>query len=280
MTEKADSQITKAVLEEKVGAWRFTWKNDGFDYQALLNRFLSGEIPSQRLTTGSAYRMVYKVEYAGRTFVLKKDTETDPRLEKKLWFRLAGTLYSRLIRLTAKAIKKGCPVLQDVFLVAEKMDGHSCQEAYVIAEYVPGQSFINEVYEEGKPIIFLRPGSNINLIAQALSTLHDYGLASNDAIISNFILTKDNKIKIIDLTTNTPVLIAQANDIIKMRRSYKTDVPTKSLFVKIITALLSWQLKLKHLLRVWRKKEPAKVPPKIWEDLPPSAKNDPDSPPK
>jgi tRNA A-37 threonylcarbamoyl transferase component Bud32 len=43
----------------------------------------------------------------------------------------------------------------------------------------------------------------MNKIAESLGILHDYGLASNDAIISNFILTTNNIIKIIDLRTNT-----------------------------------------------------------------------------
>ncbi|MDR1086101.1 MAG: hypothetical protein LBP22_14895 [Deltaproteobacteria bacterium] len=256
------------ILEDKVGPWRIQWKNDGFDYQTLLNSFMDNEIQGQRLTTGSPYRIVHKVEYAGRTFVLKKDTETDRRLEKRLWTRLAGTFYSRLIHLTSKAIKKGCPVLQDVYLVAEKMEGSFCREAYIIAEYIHGQSFIKEVYEEGQPVVFLRPGVNLSRIAEALAILHDYGLASNDAIVSNFILTEDKKIKVIDLCTNGPVFIAMANDIMKMRRSYNTEVPIRRLTVKILTVFLSWQYRLKQRLRIWRKRIPPPIPPKIWEDLP------------
>jgi heptose II phosphotransferase len=256
------------ILHERRGQWRIQWKNDGFDYQSLLNLFLAGEIKGQRLATETHYRTIYKVEYAGRLFVIKRDLEKDHRLEKRLWFFLAGTFYSRLIRLTAQAINNGCQVLQDVYLVSERMEGRLCQEAYVIAEYVPGQSFMREIYEEGQPVIFLRPGDNLALIAEALETLHSFGLASNDAKISNFVLTDSKKIKIIDLSTNTPILLAKVNDILQMRKTYQTEVPINNWLVKILTRIMSWHWRLKHRLRVWRKRVPAERPSKIWADLP------------
>ncbi|MDR0547868.1 MAG: hypothetical protein LBI10_00415 [Deltaproteobacteria bacterium] len=260
--------LNKTILETRIGQWRIIWKNDGFDYPLLLNRFLSGDINSQKLTTGSLYGTVHKVSYKGRLFVIKHNTEQDHRLEKRLFSYLAGTRFSRLILLTAKAIQQGCPVVQDVYLVKEKMAGRSCSEAYIISEYVPGQSFIKENSEPGQPIVFFRPGENLALIAEALGTLHAYGLASNDAIISNFILTDQNKIKVIDLRPNTPILIGQANDVLKMRRSYQTEVPINGWLLKILVGLLTFRDRLKQRLRVWRKRVPPPPPPKIWEDFP------------
>jgi tRNA A-37 threonylcarbamoyl transferase component Bud32 len=266
------------ILTEKNGQWRTFWKNDGFNYKSLLNRFLSREITGQKLTTGSLYGTVHKVGYAGRQFVIKHNTEKDNRLEKRLFSLLTGTRFSRLIRLTAKAIQKGCPVVQDVYLVKEKIIGRNCEEAYIISEYIPGQSFIKESSEPGQPLVFLRPGENMALIAEALRTLHSYDLASNDAIISNFILTEQNKIKIIDLRTNTPTFIAKANDILKMRRSYNTEVPIHGWFIKFLTTVMTWHYQFKHRLRVWRKRVPSPPPPKIWEDMPAISKTEPKSP--
>jgi serine/threonine protein kinase len=263
-----NKKFGQLVHQERIGEWRIQWKNDGFDYQSLLNSFLAGDIPGQRLATETSLRTVHKLEYAGRLFVIKHDKEIDQRLEKKIWFFLAGTMYSRLIWLTAKAIRKGCPVLQDVYLVSERMSGRFCQEAYIIAEYVPGQSFLKESNEPGQPIIFLRPGDNLILIAEALKILHNYGLASNDTKISNFILTAIKRIKIIDLTTNTPILLAKVNDVLQMKKNYDTDVPVTSWTVKILTTIMSWHWRLKHRIRVWRKRLPAQKPSHIWEDLP------------
>jgi tRNA A-37 threonylcarbamoyl transferase component Bud32 len=274
--DKPQKQLNSGplVLQERVGQWRIHWKNDEFDYRSLLDRFLAGEIAGQKLTTGSLYGTVYKVEHADRLFVIKRAAERDRRLEKRLFSLLAGTRFSRLIRLTAQAIQKGCPVVQDVYLVKEKMSGHYCEEAYIISEYVPGQSFIKET-GEGQPLVFLRPGENLALIAEALGILHDYGLASNDAIISNFILTDQNMVKVIDLRTNTPTLIAKANDVLKMRRSYQAEVPIRGLLLKTLVWAMAWLNRLKQLLRVWRNRVPPQPPPKIWEDLPPAAPGEP-----
>jgi hypothetical protein len=266
----------RLIIQEKIGQWRIQWKNDGFDYQSLLNSFLANEISGQRLTTGSIFRIVHKVEFAGRQFIIKHDTEQDFRFEKRLFFLVAGTMYHRLIWLTAKAIQKGCPVIQDIYLVSEKMSGRFCQEAYIVAEYIPGQTFIKESYEAGQPVIFFKPGDNLIRIAEALAILHRYGLASNDAIISNFILTTFKKIKIIDLCPNTPIFLAKSNDIIKMRRSYGTNVPINNLFLKILTSVMSWRYRLQKRLRVLRKRLPPAPPTKIWEDLPLSNNNDVD----
>jgi hypothetical protein len=266
--------LKQSILLETTGPWRVQWKNDGFDYQDLLNRFLAGEITGQRLATETSDRTVHKVQYADRLFVIKHDTEVDKRLEKRLWFYLAGTMYSRLIHLTVKAINQGCPVLQDVYLVKEKVVGRLCQEAYIIAEYVPGQGFMKEEYEEGRQAVFLRPGENLPLIAEALSVLHSYGLASNDVKISNFILTSLGKVKIIDLSPKTPILLAKINDILEMKKNYDTEVPINSWYLKILVKLMTWRQRLKHLIRVWRKKVPAQKPPKIWQDLSSSSQPD------
>jgi heptose II phosphotransferase len=250
------------------GPWRTHCKNDGIDYQSVLSGFLAGELAGERLPTETPYRTVHKVECAGRQFVVKRDMEIDRRLEKKAWFFLAGTMYSRLIKLTAKAINKGCPVIQDVYLVKEKMAGRLCQEAYVVAEYVPGQSFMRENREEGRPPVILRPGENLPLMAEALGILHRFGLASNDAKAGNFILTPSGKIKIIDITTNTPVFLAKVNDILQMRKLYATEVPVHGWLTKFLTRVMAWHRHLKQRLRVWRKKMPAQRPAKAWEDLP------------
>jgi serine/threonine protein kinase len=151
------------------------------------------------------------------------------------------------------------------------MSGRLCQEAYVVAEYVPGQGFMKEAYEEGQQVVFLRPGENLPLIAEALSVLHGYGLGSNDVKISNFILTESGSVKIIDLSTNTPVILAKVNDILQMKKLYDAEVHVNGWLLKFLIRLMSWRMRLKARLRAWRKKVPAQRPPKIWDDLPANA---------
>ncbi|MDR0621088.1 MAG: hypothetical protein LBJ61_04340 [Deltaproteobacteria bacterium] len=268
------------------GPWRIQWNVDGFDYPALLKDFQAGRVTGRRMVTGSPYRTVHRVKVQDREFVIKTDTEVskrDKRLEKRLFTRFFGTQYSRLINLTFEAKNKGCPVVQDVFLVSEKMEGGHCQEAHVIAEYIPGHSFIQEDYREGAPVVFRDPGPWLINVAEALGVLHDYGLASNDSIISNFIVTPEGQVKVIDLTLTSPVPICQANDVLKMRRSYGAEVPVRSLSRRALVAVIGFWNSLRKWLRKLRGKTPPPPPEKIWEDLegfpqrPPAESENPDT---
>jgi len=253
------------IIQNWKDDWRIKQKNDGIDYLRMLLDFQEGKLDSVRLSTGSPFRTVFKVKVSDHYYVIKHDTEKEKRFEKRLWFFLAGTPYSRLIKLTAKAVKKECPVVQDIYLVSEKMSGFFCHEAYIITEYIQGQTFIREEHIEGSPIIFFKPDIWLKEIAKALAVLHDYGLASNDAIVSNFVITPEHKVKVIDLTLNGPIPVCQVNDVLKMRRSYQTEVPMRKISRRLLAFILSLQYRLRRQIRIWRKRTPPPVPPKIWE---------------
>ncbi|MDR2368702.1 MAG: hypothetical protein LBF58_11465 [Deltaproteobacteria bacterium] len=258
------------IATEFEGPWRTQWKDDGTDYRGLLRDFQSGRLTGQRMATGSLYRTVHRVKAFGREFVIKTHSDIDfreRRLEKRLFIRFFGTQYSRLINKTSQALNKGCPVVQDIYLVSEKMEGRYCQEAYVIAEFVPGHSFIRENYVEGAPLVFRTPGPWLANVAESLSILHDYGLASNDAVLSNFIVTPEGQVKVIDLTLNGPMFISQANDVLKMRRSYGTEVPIGHLGVKVLVGVIGFWNSVRVKLRKLRGKTPPPLPEKIWEDF-------------
>lgn len=247
----------RGILTAEIDGYRVRWKDDGTDYPKLLEDFKAGRLPTIRFFTNSGYRQVYRAEADGRRFVMKIDRETDSRFEKRLWGRFGGTPYSRLIKFTNRAIGRGCPVVQDVFLVAEKMDGPSCQEAYLIAEYVEGQSFVAEEYVEGRTVDQMerdfRPW--LPAMGETLADLHDWGLASNDVQPGNFILT-DNGLKVIDLSLDSPILICQANDMLKMRGWYHVNAPIRGLRRKSIYGLLlAWYI-LKRFLRKLRGRKP------------------------
>ncbi|MDR1657696.1 MAG: hypothetical protein LBT47_09110 [Deltaproteobacteria bacterium] len=270
MTSQLNSVVIfPGIATEYEGLWRTQWKEDGFDYPGLLKDFQSGRVTGQRLVTGSPYRTVHRVKVGQREFVIKTDSNVskiDKRLEKRLFVMFFGTQYSRLIRKTAAAINKGCQVVQDIYLVSEKMEGRHCQEAYIIAEYIAGHSFIREEYQEGAEVVFRRPGPWLVNMAESLATLHDYGLASNDSIISNFIVTPQGEVKVIDLTLNGPMIICQVNDILKMRRSYQTEVPVRSPIRRVLVGIVGFWNSLRYKIRKLRGKLPAPPPKKIWED--------------
>jgi heptose II phosphotransferase len=248
------------LLAAQRDGWRLLWKNDGADYPQLLEDFKAGRLQSTRLFTNSAYRLVHRLELDGRRLVIKHDWETDSRFEKRLWSRLVGTPYSRLIQLTRRAIDRGCPLVQDVYLVAEKIEGASCREAWLIAEYVEGSSFIAEEYVEGKTVDDLERDFKpwLCAIGNTLADLHDWGLASNDVQPGNFIQT-DNGLKVIDLSLDGPIFICQANDMLKMRGWFRVNAPIRGVWRKTVYGIWYIRAALKRFSRRLRGQKP-----KVW----------------
>ncbi|MDR1042016.1 MAG: hypothetical protein LBR80_17980 [Deltaproteobacteria bacterium] len=195
--------------------------------------------------------------------VLKRERKT----EKRLFAYFFGTQYSRLINKTFRALRKGCPVVQDVYLVSEKMKGRLCEEAWSIAEYVPGHSFGREEYVEGAAAVYRKPGPWLQDVGEALADLHDYGLASNDPIISNFIVTPEGRVKVIDLSLNGPMFVYQANDVLKLRRNYGGAVPVRRLGRKVLVAVLGAWNRVQIWLRRLKGRPPTALPNAVWEDL-------------
>lgn len=245
------------IRSAEIDGYRVQWKDDGTDYPKLWADFKAGRLQTTRFFTNSVHRRVYRVEADGRRFVMKIDLETDARFEKRLWDRIGGTPYSRLIKFTNRAVNQGCSIVQDIFLVAEKMDGSSCREACLIAEYVEGRSFVAEEYVEGKTVDQLerdfRPW--LPAMGRALADLHDWGLASNDVQPGNFILT-ENGLKIIDLSLDSPIWICQANDMLKMRRWYHVDAPVRGARRKAVYGLMRARYIFQRFLRRLRGRKP------------------------
>ena len=220
----------------------FQWRSDGPDYQRLLDEFRAGTLEATSLGGGHPDRAVYKVQWDGRPYVLKWDREKDPRPEKRWLEFWTGTAFSRLIRLTANSRRRGGSTAQDVYLVAERLDGRHFQEGYLIAEYVEGASLNHERLAEAAP-----------LMAEAVGRLHGEGLASSDLHPGNFIVTPGG-IRIIDLSLKSPLIICQANDILRMEQAYGVRVSAGGLGLGLVLAGLRLIGRGRRILRKWRGK--------------------------
>jgi len=222
--------------------FRFQWRSDGPDYRRILDEFKAGTLETTRLGGGHPDRSVYKVYWDGRPFVLKWDRENDPRPEKRWLEFWAGTAFSRLIQLTAKSRRRGGNTAQDVYLVAERLTGRHFQEGYLIAEYVEGIFLDDERLDENAP-----------LMAEAVGRLHREGLASSDLHPGNFIVTPLG-IRIIDLSLKSPLIICQANDILRMERDFGVRMPASGPGLGLILAGLKLIWSVRLFLRKWRGK--------------------------
>lgn len=241
MTAARNPETEKAppILESRQNGWRSLWKNDGTDYPALLQSFLAGEI------TGEEFKRDYstsvtQVDALGRRFIFKHYYKWEPRPEKRLWHRLAGTFYSRIFRLTNQAIRNGCQNVQDIFLVAEQFEKHDAKEVWLIAEFIPGEQL-----NKGDPM------ARREQIFLAIAELHHCGLASNDLNISNMIVTGDDQIKVIDISINTFLSICQIKDIILLHRKFGGEPPFREIFLPTYRRrFLYWAVRCRNCFRL------------------------------
>lgn len=227
----------------ELDGYRLQWVDDGTDYPALWTAFREGRLTAQPLAVNRPFRDVYRVEAEGRRFVFKRDKYVENRWEKRLLVRLLGaTRYTRILRLTNDAVSRGCRTAQKVYLVAERMNGHQCLEAYLIAEYVEGRHLTpDEVIPRREEI------------ARALADIHAYDLASNDCQPNNFLVT-EHGLRMIDLDMSNLLVICQLNDAQALEKRFGLRPPLTGLRW-ILWALLRFRVRVNNLSRQLRGKK-------------------------
>lgn len=215
-------------------------KDDGTDYVALLNDYLAGKFDARRLNSGNVDRSVALVQAGGKKYIIKRDREIDPRLEKKIVSFIFGPFFSRLIYDIDNAIAQGCTVTADLYLVMEKTRFRMVTDVYTLHEYI-----------EGTPLGTFRSITEyIPAIRSCVLALHAVGLASNDIHADNFILTPDGDVRIIDLSAKGSLKVCQANDLLALRRLFNIEVDAPGL----VYHLIRLKERLRHFSRRLRHK--------------------------
>ncbi|UQZ89133.1 hypothetical protein C4J81_07950 [Deltaproteobacteria bacterium Smac51] len=214
-----ENTSTSGILESTSNGWRTMWKDDGTDYPALLNDFLAGKLDSEEFKSDYS-TSVHQVNALGRRFIFKHYYKLEPRREKRLWHRMAGTFYSRIFKITQKAVQRGCTNAQEIFLVTEQFQGPYSKEVWLIAEYIEGSPLGGHPLELWREKVF-----------RTIAHIHQCGMASNDLHPHNMILTPDNEIKLIDVSINSPVIICQMKDLVRLRRHFGDEPPFKEILL-------------------------------------------------
>lgn len=230
-----------ALISEEIDGFRVQWKNDGVDYPAIWRAFRQQSIAFKAIAVNRPFRSTHHTEIDGRQYLIKKDWHVEKRLEKRLLYFLMGdtTRYSRIIQLINRAVRSGCRSAQDIFLVAEKMEGRVCVEAWLIADFMPGHDL---TYDEAM--------ASMNELVETVGDIHRHGLACNDIQPYNFIRSDDGGIIGIDMDISSPLLICQANDVWAMKRRFGADVPLEGgLGLRLTWALIGLRDFLRSLSR-------------------------------
>lgn len=213
-----------------------TYQKEGMpDFWQVIDDYVQGKIVSKSLSSGNIDRSVARITIDGQNFIIKCEKERDKRLEKRIMRMISGPFYSRLLMRLVKAQNKGCSVTNDIYFVAEKMQGRESVETWIIAEYVEGTVLselddITPYYAQMKSVI---------------SQLHQYGLSSNDIHAGNFVLTDDG-LKVIDLSDYGNFTICKANDLIALKRLYGIEPDSKSFTYRFI--------RFRDIFRHWSRK--------------------------
>ena len=219
-------------------------KQDGIDYLAILNQFRSGTLLAEKLENECRDRDVYQITLDGRYYILKHDREVDRRFEKLLWQWLGGPFYSNMMKKVNFANSQGCDFVQDIFLVAEKLQNRICVESFVLMEYKVGQPLSHIAH----------PQQYYPQILDLFSRLHRFRLASNDIHLGNFIVGADGQISIIDLSARGARAICQANDVIALKNKFGLSLPVHGLLNYLVYRLIAAKQSLRSFSRMLRKK--------------------------
>ncbi|MCD8350991.1 MAG: hypothetical protein LUC93_10320 [Planctomycetaceae bacterium] len=190
-------------------------KDDGYDYLGLYQRLLRGEVETTTLLYDDALHYVHRVDVDGRSFVFKRFGELDGKIDTRVWRYMAGPFYSSLMRLVNRAVAGGCEVVQDVYLVAEKMHGRLSHDNYLLLEFVPGTS-MDRVGDFA---------AHSDAVAAAFTELHRHGLALGHCKPGNLVLRDDGRVGIIDLSARGTQWMGRGKDAVKAKRLWNIRLP-------------------------------------------------------
>ncbi|MDR1612390.1 MAG: hypothetical protein LBT97_06340 [Planctomycetota bacterium] len=242
MRAKPQRQATPPIDVLAWGGFRVHQKRDGNDYLSLVERLRAGEAVGSTLAEHPG-RSVRLVEAFGRRLVLKWDRTAMRRWEKRLGELLRGPYYSRLMPKVNRAVAAGCDVVQDIHLVAERVENGLCRETFLVLDYLPGTPFADR----------RECSLHADQVADALSVLHDHGLAMGDLNYRNFLLDGD-RVRIIDLSARGGFFLSRAKDRSRVRLMYKIALPCGSPVHRVVDLGVHLHQAVFYMLRHARNK--------------------------
>ena len=222
-----------SICKKKVDGYSVYINESNRDIGALMHKYFNNEIKGIKLNSGHALRTVELIEFKSKKFILKNDKEIDARLEKRIQSIIFGPFYSRLMKKLHNLRKEQRACTPELYYVAEKVKFRQCIDVYALYEYI-----------EGDPLKAI-DHKNSDRIKQCITDLHQVGLASNDIHPDNFIQTKSDELKVIDLSFKGSLKVCQANDIYTLRNKYGINFSGKG----VVFHLISTKEKLKELSR-------------------------------
>lgn len=240
--------MTQKVVSRTAPPYRVHLKDDGQDYLALWNDFREGRLSGATALKQDAKRDVHLVEAMGRRFVVKVDRQTPRLFKSRLRQILGGSPHSRIMRRVNRAVRRGCTVTPDIYLVAEKIEKGICREAWIIQEYLPDPPLWEFTRNETDAYGYDLSPEQREEVAKAMRELHAHRLVLADLNPFN-ILVSANGYKVIDLSWAGSFRIGQALDILMLRHKMKIQLPLRGLSERLAVGYLALKYKIQDLFR-------------------------------
>lgn len=234
-------------------------KNDGRDYwpivkvcieenidqDALIRNFpAKPPIPVRRdglelelkpLVYSNPKRMVFRLDLDGRSYVLKRARMGTAGFKRLLPGVMGVTYFTRIMRMVNRAVRAGCDVTQDYYLVAEKPVSAFRQEVWVLLGYLDGDSLGAEadfpVWRDG--------------LTETVKTLIRHGLTMDDLTLHNF-LVEAGKVRAIDISCRPFTRLQAVKMAIKMNARYGLNLPVTGFFDTLLHLLLTVRYRLRR----------------------------------
>lgn len=240
--------MTQQVVTRTEPPFQVHLKDDGHDYLTLWNDFRAGRLKSAAILKQDAKRDVHLVEAHGRRFIIKADRQTPKLFKSRLRQILGGPPHSRIMRRVNRAVRQGCTVTPDIYLVAEKMEKGICREAWNIQEYLPDPPLWEFTRNEKDAYGYDLSPEQKAAVAKAITELHAHRLALADLNPFN-ILVSPGGYKVIDLSWAGSFRIGQALDILMLRHKMKIRLPLRGVSERLAVGYLSLKYKVQDLFR-------------------------------
>lgn len=207
-----------------------------YDTNALLlfQKFVDGSLPDAMVEMLSNGRTgpVYKIEFAGRKYVLKHDLRKRHRFDFLVQSLFRGSNAFRLLRSLEKASKKTPEEtgFARVYLVADRrLFGRMVLESFILMEFVEGSlvSGISDGVAHYK-----------NECARIIRWLHKNNIVHGDVHPGNFIVElKTQRVKVIDIAGKYPTELQKAFDCIRTEEKFGVEKMRDDLIAKCARVL-------------------------------------------
>ncbi|MCC8180037.1 MAG: hypothetical protein LIP23_03885 [Planctomycetes bacterium] len=218
------------IVRERLDGYQVLRRDDGRDYWSLVRQFQNNQLHAIKLPTNRRIpeRSAYLVEAWGKKFVFKREAAPIRKFETAMSALIHGPFYSRLMLDVDRALRQGCDFIQNIYLVAEKINGRVAQETFIILEYLEGKT-LKAVPDE--KVFYPEVG-------KTLDRLHAYRLALVDTNTGNIIYS-DGRLKIIDLSNKSWYRIGRAKDVARFKYVFGIVLDPGGMLDRLLVALFS-----------------------------------------